>query len=86
MNLNPGWVRKAVHAIHADMVRFAEIHLLRFPLRADKFKSVALYFSDESRTQPEASNIGWRGPNSSVPCATEESRVARRCSKPCQRI
>ncbi|MDX1934817.1 MAG: pyridoxal-phosphate dependent enzyme [Capsulimonadales bacterium] len=52
--IDTAWVRQAVRAIHADMRRSADTHLLRFPLPATAFDGLALYLKDES-THPTGS-------------------------------
>jgi cysteine synthase A len=49
------WVRQAIRAIHADMHRSADTHLLRFPL-SPKWEAagLSLYLKDES-THPTGS-------------------------------
>lgn len=55
MTVDKDWVRQAIRAIHADMHRSADTHLLRFPL-APKWEEagLSLYLKDES-THPTGS-------------------------------
>lgn len=55
MKIDKEWVQQAIRAIHADMHRSADTHLLRFPLSPEwEAAGLSLYLKDES-THPTGS-------------------------------